>query len=426
MSRAALLELLARRIGLDAGSLGASVVEQAFADARADYAVADDDALYQRVLAVGADALVEHFLVPESWFFRGAEQIADLVRAARGLMRDRRPLRILSLPCAGGEEAYTIAIGLLEAGLAPEEFDIVGIDLSPAAVRRARAARYRRHALRGAELPRLWAVANDDGFELTGQVRRSVSFRTGNALDADCIAPYERYDAIFCRNLLIYLTADARARVLGRLVAALDEPGLLMAGHAELLSSMDPRLTPLSGGSPFTYLWTGAAARTRASGPVLAQPGPASVQRAGVAVTPPGPARTRQSDVAPAASTPTNAAPSDERYTTPASAGIDQFAAEARRLADRGELDAARDMLAVLPAAALSADLLFLLGVVEAARGELGAADDAFVRATYLDPRHVEAVQHRRLLALRRGDTALAAELDGRIARLAAHREHAP
>jgi chemotaxis protein methyltransferase WspC len=80
----------------------------------------------------------------------------------------------------------------------------------------------------------------------------------------------------------------------------------------------------------------------------------------------------------------------------------------------------------VLPAAALSAELLFLLGVVEAARGELAAADDAFVRATYLDPRHVEAVQHRRLLALRRGDTALAAELDGRIARLAAHREHAP
>lgn len=427
MSRAALLELLARRIGLDAGSLGAAVVEQAFADARADYGVGDDDALYQHVLTAGADALIEHFLVPESWFFRGAEQVADLARAARGMLRERRPLRILSLPCAGGEEAYTIAIALLEAGLAPDEFDILGIDLSPAAVRRARAARYRKHALRGASLPGLWAVAHDDGFDLTAQVRRSVGFRTGNALDPDCIAPYERFDAIFCRNLLIYLTSEARAHVLTRLVSALDAPGLLMAGHAELLSAIDARLVPLPGGSPFTYQWQGAAARERRSAPATAAI--ASVARAPAfdtipaTATSPSTARDRGASFPLARPTAGAEPASTAAATSTVSAEPDAIMAEARRLADRGELDAAQALLLSVRPPALTAELLFLLGVVEAARGELGAADDAFVRASYLDPDHVDAVRHRRLLALRRGDGALAADLDGRIARLSARRE---
>ncbi len=425
MSRSALLDLLARRIGLDSGSLGAAVVDQAFADARADYRADDDDVLYQRVLATGADALVEHFLVPESWFFRGAEQVADLARAARGLLRERRPLRILSLPCASGEEAYTIAIGLLEAGLAPEEFDILGIDLSPVAVRRARAARYRHHALRGATLPELWAVASDDGFELTGQVRRSVAFRTGNALDPDCIAAYERFDAIFCRNLLIYLTSEARTRVLARLVAALDPPGLVMAGHAELLSSLDPRLTPLTSGSPFTYLWAGAASPPRARAPASTLPMMAARDRTHVIAPAPTGAPAPRAGLSATSSTPDRATANATAPATPAPISTDAVAAEARRLADRGELDAAQAMLAALPAAAQTADLLFLLGVVEAARGELGAADDAFVRAAYLDPEHADALQHRRLLALRRGDRALAADLDGRITRLWARREHA-
>jgi chemotaxis protein methyltransferase WspC len=425
MSRAALLDLLARRIGLDAGSLGAAVIEQAFADARADYGVDDDDTLHQRVLAVGTDTLVEHFVVPESWFFRGKEQIADLAGAARGLLRERRPLRILSLPCAGGEEAYTIAIGLLEAGLAPDEFDILGIDLSPAAVRRARGARYRMHALRGAAPPPLWAVAHDDGFELTSQVRRSVSFRTGNALDPDCIAPYERFDAIFCRNLLIYLTADARARVLARLLAALDAPGLLMAGHAELLSSLDPRLTPLRGGSPFTYLWPATAPHARSVALTSTSQRAADQMRAAgdAPVTTAAPVRSMRTDAPTTPAASPMAATGDPEPAAPSKSGTDEIAVEARRLADRGEIDTARGLLMALPAPALSAELLFLLGVIEAARGEFGAADDAFVRATYLDPNHVDAVQHRRLLAMRRGDAVLAVELDGRLARLSARRE---
>ena len=119
MSRASLLELLRQRIGLDGDSLGARIVDDACAEARRTLEVADDLQLLRRMQhdPVAFAAAAEHFLGPESWFFRAPEQFDDLVRFARE-QRDRRPLRVLSLPCASGEEAYSAVIRLLEAGLA--------------------------------------------------------------------------------------------------------------------------------------------------------------------------------------------------------------------------------------------------------------------------------------------------------------------
>jgi chemotaxis protein methyltransferase WspC len=164
MSRAALLELIHARIGLEPATLGERVIDDAFSDARRALAVSDDVSLYQRVLH-DSDAfasVTESFVVPESWFFRAAEQFEDLVRFARQTAL-RRPLRVLSLPSASGEEAYSAVIHLLDAGLSAAEIDVLGIDVSRQAVTRAQAGVYRRNALRGQSLPGRWIEERADG-----------------------------------------------------------------------------------------------------------------------------------------------------------------------------------------------------------------------------------------------------------------------
>src|SRR5207253_1241181 len=118
MSREALVELLRTRLGLDPTVLGERVLDDAFAEARRTLGVTGDKALYARAVAdpSGFAEVVEHFVVPETWFFRAPEQFADLVQFARAESRQRARLRVLSLPCASGEEAYSAAMTLLDAG----------------------------------------------------------------------------------------------------------------------------------------------------------------------------------------------------------------------------------------------------------------------------------------------------------------------
>lgn len=82
-------------------------------------------------------ALIEAVIVPETWFFRYPESFATLGKLARkrlGELNNMRALRILSLPCSTGEEPYSIAMALLDAGLKPHQFKVDGMDVSPLSV----------------------------------------------------------------------------------------------------------------------------------------------------------------------------------------------------------------------------------------------------------------------------------------------------
>ena len=399
MSRAALLELLRERIGLDGESLGERIVDDACAEARRTLAVADDAQLLLRMQRDPAAfaAAAEHFLVPESWFFRAAEQYADLARFARE-QRDRRPLRVLSLPCASGEEAYSAVIRLLEAGLAPGEIDVLGIDLSEAAIARARAGRYRTSALRGQALPEPWLQACADGFQVADVVRQCARFRVGNALDEAHLRGEDRFDIVFCRNLLIYLHGSARQRLLAQLHGLLAEDGLLLAGQAEVVSTMHAEFVPVPVGSPLSF-----RRRARVEEPVAAPPPPPSAPA-------PRPAtpRMRASDV------PASALRDVAPDPPPADA-----LAHARALADAGQLEAAlagcTRWLARHPT---DSEGFYLLGLLESALGRHEAADQAFTRVLYLDRDHGDALAQRIGLAERAGRAAQARDLRARASRL--------
>jgi chemotaxis protein methyltransferase WspC len=392
MSRQALLDLLHQRIGLDAGSLGERVLDDAFAESRAALGAADDDALYGKALVhpqLFAE-IVERFVVPESWFFRAGDQYADLVRFARE-QRERRPLRVLSLPCASGEEAYSAVIALLEAGLQPGDIDVLGIDVSRAAIERAQAGVFRNNALRGQPPPEVWTQPRPGGFAIVDSVKQRAHFRVGNALDPSLLEPSERFDVVFCRNLLIYLHPDARARVLKTLLSALEPGGLLLAGQAETLSAFGSVLQPFDGGCPLSYLFNIAT----------------------IEPVPEEPNRLRSPPKEPVAS---QSAPANKRVEsqTPPTVELSPQA-----LADAGRLEEARDACRQqLRRHPEDIETLFLLGLIESARADLVAADEAFARVCYLDRDHIPAMDHRIALAERLGRPELADDLRRRCQRL--------
>ena len=393
MSRDALLQLLHQRIGLDADSLGARVLNDALAESRTALGVADDEALYRKAVA-HPDAffeIVERFVVPESWFFRASDQYADLVRFAKH-HRDRRPLRVLSLPCASGEEAYSAVIALVEAGLRPEDVEVLGIDISKTAVERAQAGVFRNSALRGKSLQDAWVQPRASGFAIAAGIKRSVRFRVGNALDPALFDASEAFDVVFCRNLLIYLHPEARARLLENLLAALVPGGLLFAGQAEVLHAMSTELRPYEGGCPLSYI---RMATTQA---------PAESTRR------PSTARKTKPISSPASTpAPARAASARPKVVEPTP----------QELADAGRLDEARDACARrLQGHPEDIETLFLLGLIETARANLGAADEVFARVCYLDRDHIPAIDHRIALAQRLGRHDLAADLRKRAQRL--------
>jgi chemotaxis protein methyltransferase WspC len=394
MSRQSLLDLLRQRIGLDAGSLGERVLDDAFAEARASLGVADDEALYGKALVhpQAFAEIVERFVVPESWFFRAGDQYADLVRFARE-QRERRPLRVLSLPCASGEEAYSAVIALVESGMPPGDIDVLGIDVSQAAIERARAGVFRNNALRGQPMPDIWTHARTGGFAIADGIRQCARFRVGNALDPRLMEPGETFDVVFCRNLLIYLHPQARDRLLKTLLAALAPGGLLLAGQAETLNALSNELSPYEGGCPLSYVRVPA-------------PSADDIRQSAIVsyVAPAEPAARSKAAPRPAAQPPT---------PTP----IVELSPQA--LADAGRLEEARNACRLhLQRHPENIETLFLLGLVESARGDLAAADEAFARVCYLDRNHLPAMDHRIALAERLGRLDVADDLRHRRQRM--------
>lgn len=392
MSRQALLHLLQHRIGLDAESLGERVLDDAFAESRTALGVADDEALYGKVLVHPEKffEIVEQFVVPESWFFRASDQYADLVRYARE-QRERRPLRILSLPCASGEEAYSAVISLLEAGLPPDDISVLGIDISKAAVQRAQAGIFRNNALRGQTMPDIWIQPRAGGFAISNSIKQCARFRVGNALDPALLDPGERFDVVFCRNLLIYLHPEARARVLKTLLAALEPHGLLFAGQAEVLNTVGIDLRPYEGGCPLSYIRETAP-------PVKVQADTISIRPIALAPVP-------------------EKKPATPRQVEPRTPLREELSPQS--LADAGRLEEARTACKErLQRHPEDIETLFLLGLVESARADFAAADEAFARVCYLDRNHVPAMDHRIALAERQGRHELAGDLRQRSERL--------
>jgi len=173
-------------------------------------------------------------------FFREPHHFASLGQLARA--RQGAALRVWSCACSTGEEAYSAAMTLREAGQAAE---VLATDVDTDALAVARrgvyrieplerigAERMRRHFLRG-------TGSNDGQAMARPELRAMVRFAPRNLLGADWPAQ-ERFDAVFCRNVMIYFDRSTQRRLLDRIAAVLAPGGLLFLGHSENCATGHP------------------------------------------------------------------------------------------------------------------------------------------------------------------------------------------
>ncbi|HSH30190.1 MAG TPA: CheR family methyltransferase, partial [Thiohalobacter sp.] len=150
-------QLLKDTMGLNAASIGSSAIQRAVRE-RMRRTHIDDSERYQRRLETSAEEireLIELVVIPETWFFRNWHPFQALKRhlGQHWLSRPRdRSLRLLSLPCSTGEEAYTLAMVLAELGLAPDQAEVHGVDISRYNIDTARRGIYRQNSFRGDHL----------------------------------------------------------------------------------------------------------------------------------------------------------------------------------------------------------------------------------------------------------------------------------
>jgi chemotaxis protein methyltransferase WspC len=181
-------------------------------------------------------ALVEALVVPETWFFRDREAFVALARLVNEkLARDpARVVRVLSVPCSSGEEPYSVAMALFDAGIGAERFSVDAFDISARAIALAQKAVYGRNSFRGGEFEFRDRHFNpvDEGWALNERIQQAVRFTQANLFDPSHDTG-TRYDFIFCRNVLIYFYRDAQDRAIRLLDARLADSGTIFVGPAE-------------------------------------------------------------------------------------------------------------------------------------------------------------------------------------------------
>lgn len=404
-------KLLKSKLGLDPDSIGRSAIRRAL-EQRLKVCRMDDRNEYLAVVRSSEkelDELIETVVVSETWFFRDCEAFRALATLVRSDAIWTKPLiRILSLPCATGEEPYSIAMALMDAGVADERIQIVAVDISARALAVARKAYYSKNSFRGKDFSfrDRYFVPKGQGFVVSDRVRSRVSFSRGNLLDGSLLGSNEGFDAVFCRNLLIYLDADGQskaARILDRLLAS---HGMLFMGPAEASLMLSHEF--VSAKIPLAFAFrkasavpAGKAERDRSLRRPVRRPslpqGRKPVSRAPVAqMTPKGPVE------------------SGER--APGAAGIDLDTGKS--LADQGRLaEAAEIYRAYLKQNKNSAQAFYLLGLVRDASGASHEAGELYRKALYLEPEHYEALMHLALIKQKAGDKAGAEVLRSRARR---------
>lgn len=395
-------QLLLRMVGLHPDAIGRRVLERAVAERMRASDAPNLEAYHARLLGSVSELqnLVEEVVVPETWFFRDPAAFGALAEWATGEWMKTHPggvLRLLSLPCSTGEEPYTMAMALLDAGFPAERLRIDAVDISDRSLARAEAGVYRQSSFRTADLGfrDRYFRADRDGYRIDPSIRALVSFRQGNLQDPGFIPPRGEYDAVYCRNLLIYLDAKVQENAVRRLTSLVDEDGLFFVGAAETHLMRGRGFSSVGRPMSFAFRRSKTEGRGARGGPTRSPSRPA---------IPPN--RRLRGPHPPAWSPPRVPA----AFSAPAKAPATLDRAE--RLAGEGRLAEARDLCeAAILEGGSSARALHILGVVRGAQGDSEAADRHLRQALYLDPYHEETLLHLALMAIQRGSGVEAGRL---------------
>ncbi len=396
-------DLLRQALGLKITAIGHSTLEMAIKRRMRSLEIAELEAYGKKLKASPGEfkELIEEVVIPETWFFRDQVPFAALTDFVRNKWSHDNPsgiLRVLSLPCSTGEEPYSIAMALLQAGWPADKFKITGADISTRAIARAKRAEYSEHSFRGRNIgfrDRFFHKKNDI-FILKESVRKNVHFSHGNILSALFIERLGVHDIVFCRNLLIYLDSKYLERTITILDRLLLPGGLLFIGHAEAGLFADS--------SFITYPYLKAFA--------LLKKTPETEKRLQEALY-----KSEQSRIQLSRQT----AQDGSKVIEPPEK-IPETANEletARQMADAGHLEeAVRHCNLHLHENGPDAESYYLLGVIYDSKGDTENAIKSLRKTLYLAPNHIEGLILSSLIAEKTGDHVSAENYKRRILKI--------
>ena len=177
-------------------------------------------------------------------FFRESDHF-DVVRMALGGWKaaGQKRFRFWSAASSSGEEPYSLALTLLDAGIEGLDVKILGTDISTRILRRAMAARYSKKVVEPvpALLRSRYFMTEGDDYVVMPKVRDMVVYRHMNlsSLPTPLKGPL---DMIFCRNVMIYFEDGLRRRLVEEFSRLLRPGGYLIVGHSESLAGMQADL----------------------------------------------------------------------------------------------------------------------------------------------------------------------------------------
>lgn len=154
--------------------------------------------------------LTDALTTNETFFYREFKQIEQLVELVKA---SHSSVRILCAPSATGEEPYSIAIALLQAGVSSSNFSIIGIDINSDALSKANKAVYKERNVRNLSQSIImkYFSQEDDKYILGNEIKSLVSFKQFNLFD-DALTHLGKFDFIFSRNMLIYFDKETKIK----------------------------------------------------------------------------------------------------------------------------------------------------------------------------------------------------------------------
>lgn len=407
-------KLLKTLIGLDVRTIGSSAIQSAIQHRM--YLLHDEDLAHYTEFVLHdvseQTALIERVVIPETWFFRDQAPFDEFRHQLHTRQRGDA-LKILSVPCATGEEPYSIALCLLEDGWAPNSFSIDAVDISAQALTKAGTGRYTKHSFRGNQsAPLIKKYFQHDGsdFILSPLVRQCVNFSVANILDHSWPFAGRRYDYVFCRNLLIYFDDEDKQKAHWQIHQLLANNGTLIVGYAEAASMPETLFVRTSNTS--TFMFTKSAPPECVCESSAAKASRSHPRKALVKVVAKAPPPK-----------PTVAAVGTKKPIGPSSENSETLEC-AQDLADRGDYACAVKICRqLLITQQIQDEVHVLLGLIEESQNNLEVSETHFRKAIYLNPKNPKALLHLALLLEHRGDQKTARLFFERATRAASQAE---
>ena len=211
------------------------------------------------------NAFLDEITTNETYFFRNPQQLAALNKlmlpeiAATKSKIGFRKLRIWSAGSSSGEEAYTIAMNLMELQstiLKDWSIEIVGTDISESVLSQARNGVYGAYAVRNVPehiMKKYFSTTADGKYILSPAVKKLVSFSSLNLYDDMKMLFMKHFDFIFCANVLIYFDTAAKSKVVQHFHNNLQPYGYFFLGQSESLHGVNDKFTTIHFPGGFAY-----------------------------------------------------------------------------------------------------------------------------------------------------------------------------